>query len=507
MHRTRLLTVAAVSAAITMAALLAAAPAIAGAPGKVVDSRIEKVTVYSTAAQITRTAVIDLEPGTHVLIFDKLPLRTYQDALGCHVDGQARVLSLKLDTRTYDKPVEERLRALEQEVLELKRQIEDLDAVLRALDQKQEFLTGIRVETPKAIAQAATATSSYPLGGLRAALAFVEDEWTDLEERRLAIGRRKSELDARRARLEAEQSALKAPAAGIETRLEAQVEIAVRSAGKVRIELTYLVAGASWRPYYDARLDRLAGKVEWSSYAEIRQRSGEDWEDIELSVATADPLRATKPPVLDPIFLGAGSAPPEPPEKATALARTQQRGVEALQESKELRQLPVDDVSEAISLKAGVVSQGGGLHFRGGRSGEVAVHVEGGKMDNYISGGYEAEYGNALSGTIDLSAPTPVFSLAQLGETPTSSIYRIERSESIPSDDSWHRATIAVHDFPAELEILTVPRKARLAYLHARSINETGAPLMPGPVHLFTGSDFMGTAALDRAVAPGRPSN
>src|SRR4030095_10174989 len=45
--------------------------------------------------------------------------------------------------------------------------------------------------------------------------------------------------------------------------------------------------------------------------------------------------------------------------------------------SETFKQLPVDDVSEAIALKAGVVSQGGELHFRGGRGGEVAYLVGG----------------------------------------------------------------------------------------------------------------------------------
>jgi hypothetical protein len=79
--------------------------------------------------------------------------------------------------------------------------------------------------------------------------------------------------------------------------------------------------------------------------------------------------------------------------------------------AKDLRQLPVDDVNEAIALKAGVVSQGGELHFRGGRGGEVAVYVDGVPVKDplgqtgvdvgtaalqsseVITGGYEAEYG------------------------------------------------------------------------------------------------------------------
>jgi outer membrane receptor for ferrienterochelin and colicin len=83
-------------------------------------------------------------------------------------------------------------------------------------------------------------------------------------------------------------------------------------------------------------------------------------------------------------------------------------------------ELPVDDVSEAIALKAGVVAQGGELHFRGGRGGEVAYYVDGVPVrdplgqstvdvgtaalqsSEVITGGFEAEYGNAQSGVVNL---------------------------------------------------------------------------------------------------------
>ena len=46
-------------------------------------------------------------------------------------------------------------------------------------------------------------------------------------------------------------------------------------------------------------------------------------------------------------------------------------------DSKDLESLPVNEISEAIGLKAGVIAKGGELHFRGGRSGEVNIMVDG----------------------------------------------------------------------------------------------------------------------------------
>ena len=89
--------------------------------------------------------------------------------------------------------------------------------------------------------------------------------------------------------------------------------------------------------------------------------------------------------------------------------------------SEDLRSLPVDNYKEAIGLKAGVISQGGELHFRGGRGDEVLTIVNGIASRNplkaegvdlgllavssseQVLGGLDAQYGNALSGVISLT--------------------------------------------------------------------------------------------------------
>jgi len=89
--------------------------------------------------------------------------------------------------------------------------------------------------------------------------------------------------------------------------------------------------------------------------------------------------------------------------------------------AEKLRELPVDNLREAIGTKAGVVAQGGELHFRGGRGGEVKFQFDGVEVSDpltgrganiatlavagtdIISGGFDAEFGNALSGVVNVS--------------------------------------------------------------------------------------------------------
>ena len=51
-----------------------------------------------------------------------------------------------------------------------------------------------------------------------------------------------------------------------------------------------------------------------------------------------------------------------------------------------LKELPVDNLSQAVATKAGVVARGDELHFRGGRSGEVKVQIDGTEASDPLFG-------------------------------------------------------------------------------------------------------------------------
>lgn len=89
--------------------------------------------------------------------------------------------------------------------------------------------------------------------------------------------------------------------------------------------------------------------------------------------------------------------------------------------SDEVNLLPVEEFEDVISLQAGVVQSGGEMHVRGGRGGEIAYMIDGVSVTDpfnadmaveiennaiqelqFISGTFNAEYGQAMSGIINI---------------------------------------------------------------------------------------------------------
>ncbi|MGB5107525.1 MAG: DUF4139 domain-containing protein [Candidatus Zixiibacteriota bacterium] len=55
-----------------------------------------------------------------------------------------------------------------------------------------------------------------------------------------------------------------------------------------------MMPNATWSPSYDACLLD-SNRVEISYFAQVVQRTGEDWNDVELTLSTAQPNRASTP--------------------------------------------------------------------------------------------------------------------------------------------------------------------------------------------------------------------
>ena len=104
------------------------------------------------------------------------------------------------------------------------------------------------------------------------------------------------------------------------TKTQKQVQVVLEAKGEeeVVLKLSYVVSGASWYPVYDVRVNSDEHEVSLAYKAMVSQRTGEDWENIQLQLSTAKPHISGEPPKLNNWFLSR-YRPPKKSKQLTAM--------------------------------------------------------------------------------------------------------------------------------------------------------------------------------------------
>ncbi|MFS4581388.1 mucoidy inhibitor MuiA family protein [Phaeobacter sp. C3_T13_0] len=299
--------------AFSVIAFVAASAAITNIPTTVVadviavDSQVTAVTLYPGLAQITRTADIDLPAGRHQLILQGVPHSAETASLQVQISGARRISTMTREDFVPPRDV-------------ANPEIEAAEARIRQIEKQ---ITVVMDDAQRARASALASRSSIQflehLGsneGLAGADASALADIALMIENRVAASHREiidSEAEARDKEqdltalqddLSDARKALAAIALEDEDRLFIELEVDVAEAGRAKITLNYLTGGMGdigWSPYYELHL-ATDDEPELTLVRSVilAQGTGENWQDIALTLSTAEPLGQSSPSVLRP---------------------------------------------------------------------------------------------------------------------------------------------------------------------------------------------------------------
>jgi uncharacterized protein (TIGR02231 family) len=402
------------------------------------DAPIVAVTVYPDRARITRRGQVKVPTGDQTVYAEPLPLGLRDDSVRVSGRGPATVLGVDVTTRHHPEAPDRTIARLEKQRRDLTAraaELNDADDVQGRLDAFLEQLAR-RAGGSYARTLAAGETGTDTLTGFTDALTARLDAVRSAR-RELSEGRREvaDQLAALERRL-AEVSQQRWP-----DRRAAAIALAVESEAEVEIEISYVVDGAGWSSAYDARLTGEQLTLNW--YGLVRQQTGEDWPECELTLSTARPAEAAEVPELEPWFLDR-FRPPVP--TAPAAPMTARGGAS-------YRMRATDSMAESAEQAHGLAAA-----FR-----EAYATVEQG--------------------------------LAAASYTPS-------RPVAVPADGAAHRATLASFDLEASLDYVTAPVRSTDVHLRATVTNSSEHTLPAGRAAVFHEADFTGSAALP-VWAPG----
>lgn len=266
------------------------------------ESTITSVIVYPDRAMVTRAAEFNLTAGEHTIVFENLPANIDTDSLRPKGSGdaQVRIFSIESKRVILERPREEQIAELEEKIQGVQDEMATLDARISNLQAERALVQSISVYAGEQFSKEFITRQPTPeewaamVEFQRKNLARLSEELHQSEIKKRELGRR---LDALQRQLNELRG--QSERAGQEVR----IDLAALTPGAFKLLLSCVVPGAGWYPTYDARADLQEETVEISYIGNVRQSTGEDWNDVEVSLSTARPAIGARMPELRPWYL------------------------------------------------------------------------------------------------------------------------------------------------------------------------------------------------------------
>jgi uncharacterized protein (TIGR02231 family) len=427
----------------------------------VVEAAIEAVTVFTERAQVLRRASVPLvEAGEHTVRFGGLPLRLQRNSLRAQGQGPAgtRILGIEQEREVHAEPPVEQLQRLTDEITRLRREIERTQARQKIIEEQREWLRTLGEQSARRIANGIAQSTARPEDA-SALFTYTSEEADRLVGQKLELDTRAEELTREVEARERERRELSSGASP--DRVAASVRVQVAVPGELEIELSYLIARASWRPRYDARVQVAEGEVSLVEQALVWQQTGEEWRGIALSLSNARPTEAISlPDEPDPWYI----------DMAAPVARE--------------------------------VSMGAPLGAR--MSSFQAMRANIGPQSGYADSSAVPEMTSEPE-TIDwMGADQAELAEAPVERSGAAQVFRVPGNIDIPDDGAPHTLGLGEHKLPCRFEYVAAPVIAPGAHLRAIAINSTGAVLLPGELHVFhagpDADEYVGATQLARTA-------
>lgn len=406
-------------------------------------SRITAVTVYADRALTTRSTTLSLKPGSYLIAFESLPTLIQDDSVRVNGKGTAAstITGLEVKRLFLEQNGDKRVQELLDEIRGLEKRSAGLDAKKAGITAQKAFLESIRIAWGDRISKE-LAIGRPTSAELQDAVTFVGTGITKGEDQIREIEFDKKDIKDKIDALRRQQN--EATGSGRKEAKTVGVAVEVTRAGDLTLELAAMIPRASWEPAYDVRLAADSKSADLTFQAMIRQQTGEEWRNIDLTLSTARPA--------------IGGAPPELMPWNISLYR------------------PRLMMPQAVFAGAAAPAP-------------RAKAADRGQMD----------YGTQEMAKAE--AEPAEFAVAQIHDELSSVSFHVPRAIDIPSDGSRHSTIVASLQLPVSIEYVAVPKLSPAVFLKSEIINQATYPLLPGKVNTFIGNSFTGSSRLNKVAA------
>ena len=260
-----------------------------------VKSKIERVTVFLEGAQVTRLATVTIKPGVSLLTFPAIAPGIQEQSIQAEAPAGVKILSVSFKVNYLEEiKVPEKIAALEEERRRLGMNLTQEKSLEEVYREEEAIL-----KTNKSIGGTA---NGVPIEELKVAMDYFRQRLMDIKQQLLSADRNIRKFNESIGKIDAQLKELSVSSA--KPTGEILVKISSKTSLNAPIAIKYVVQEARWFPSYDIRAKNIQSPISITYKANVTQQSGEDWENVTLTISSGNPSHGGAKPIIKPWILG-----------------------------------------------------------------------------------------------------------------------------------------------------------------------------------------------------------
>ena len=412
------------------------------------ESKITAVTIFTDRAQITRTANIVLAKGEQTVNFSDLPKSIEQKSIQVSGEGNAILNDIKFKQVYYEEIQHEEIKVLFGKIEDINKEIKIISDTLTHAHKEKELVEKIAEKLTFTSEKEQTTPVLDPEKWIKM-VEFYRNKYKKLDEEIRGGNEKMKNLNKKILKLNKEIKQLGANQG--KTKNQVEVVLMNNSDKELKLTLTYIVYNATWYPVYDLRVSTEQQNMNVAYNAMLEQNTGEDWENVKISLSTAQVQISGTQPELTAWYVDIYKPVVESPVSYKRESRTR---------SPKKKMMKKMDEGLDMNMMNAMMKSGKGT-------------------------------------------PPPLMKKpqAKVKTGATSVVFNIAGTNTVKSDNNPHKVSILLQEFPSEFTYSTIPKLSQYAYLKAKVTNKTDFPFLPGESNIFLDNSFVATSHL-KQIAP-----
>jgi len=476
---------------------------------------IKEVIVYLSGAQISSEVMVTVPKGNSKIILSDLSPKINSNSIQVSGLQDVNIVSVNYNINFLEKKIEsDKIVALEKSLADRNREVAVLRNKIRGLDEEESLLSinkKIHTEQQSASIEKVATYSKYYRERTEQIKTTVYDTNKQIEKLNETISDLQKEIN----KLKSNHTTQRGE---IVLTLDAPVS------KNLTLQLKYNVSDAGWFPTYDLKAKNTQSPVNLFYKANVYQETGEDWNNVKVTLSTGDPTFNTEKPNVEPHFLNfvnSRTFRPQPGRTNTAnlkynptvrrvsgtitdetgmplpgvnvVLKGTAKGTQAdfdgnysleINQAKEIQFSYLGYITETVPIYANTIN--------------MSMFPDANELEEVVVTAYGRKRAkNDLQGAVSGIVIEEEIPFIEREENITNVLFKINKNYTIPTSKT-ELTTIEINTFeiPAEYEYYTAPLISQNVFLTAKLKEWENLDILSGEANIYFDGSFAGTTFL-----------